>query len=190
MKTIQLKSGRLGRYDDVSPFLVESGALELKIELPKQSGEFFLVSELNGKSLGTVPLLHGFTAILHPSEAGELKTEVKHYLHGELVETYKIEPLLLKAVDRSLSAMPEIAALTAECVALRSRSDELLTELKRHKEEAEREHNKLTSAFLSFAYAEYRNDVQLNARNLSAEEFAAALGYENYKTEDNLYEKI
>ena len=32
-------------------------------------------------------------------------------------------------------------------------------------------------AFLAFAYAEYQNDLQLNAKSLSFEAFAAALGY-------------
>lgn len=190
MKTIQLKSGRLGRYDDVSPFLVESGALELKIELPKQSGEFFLVSELNGKSLGTIPFLRGCTEVLHLSEAGELHAEVKQYLRGELVETYKVEPLLLKAVDKSLSAMPEIAALREECDELRKGTNELKKELQHHKEEVERRLSKLVTAFLSFAYAEYQSDVQLNAKGLSAEEFAEALGYREVKIEEDIYEKI
>lgn len=190
MKTIKLKSKGIGRYDDVSPFLLESGELELHVTLPKASGELFLVAELNGKALGALPIAKDGTVSLGGLSAGELHAEIKHYLRGELVEAYKVEPLLLKSVDTSLAAMPEIAALTAECEALRSRSDELAHELTGQKEETKRELNRLCCAFLSFAYAEYKNDVQLNSKELSAEEFAKVLGYAETKISEELYEKI
>lgn len=190
MKAIQLKSNGIGRYDNVSPFLVENGALELHIALPQVSGEFFLVAELNGKNLGAVPIALNGNVTVDGLTAGELHAEVKHYLHGELIETYKTEPLVLKSVDKSLSAMPEIAAIMAECDELRKRTNELKEERQHHKEEVERRLSKLVTAFLSFAYAEYQSDVQLNAKGLSAEEFAEALGYREVKIEEDIYEKI
>lgn len=189
MRTITIKSKRLGRYDDVSPFLVESGELELKINLPNKSGEFFFVCELNGKKLGVYPIFNGKVE-LAGLQAGELRAEVKHYLRGEIIETYKVEPLLLKAVDTRLSATPEITLLTAECQDLRKRTEAVekaLTEAKKRIEEAEKRNREYSLAFLSYAWADYQNNLQLNAKNLPPEDFAAALGYE--LTEEEL-EKI
>ncbi len=181
MRTVTIKSKGLGRYDDVSPFLVENGTLLLKIVLPNLSGEFFFVTELNGKSGGAVSVPKGGLMTLTDLEAGELRAEVKHYLRGELIETYKVEPLLLKAAETDLSATPEIAFLTAECETLRKRAEELeksLTRANARADEEEKRNRAWDLAFLSYAWADYRNNVQLNAKNLSAEEFAAALGYE------------
>lgn len=185
MRTITIKSKRLGRYDDVSPFLVESGALELKINLPNLGGEFFFVYEPIGIKdspvRGKLPINGDGKITLSNLVAGELRAEVKHYLRGELVETYKVEPLLLKAVDTQLSAMPEIAFLTAECQALREKTEETEKELTRSNEradEAEKHSRERDIAFLSYAWADYQNNVQLNAKNLTLEEFAAVLGYE------------
>lgn len=190
MRTITIKTKGLGRYDDVSPFLVESGELELKINLPNLSGEFFFVSELNGKSFGAQHLPREGTVTLTGLEAGELHAEVKHYMRGELIETYKVEPLLLKAVDTQLSAMPIIAFLTGECRSLRDKAEaaeKALTEAVKRADEAEKRSRERDVAFLSYAWADYQNNVQLNAKNLSLEDFAAALGYE--LTEEEL-EKI
>lgn len=48
MKTITLKYNGLGRYDDVSPFIITDNSLKLKIVLPEQSGEYYLITENNG----------------------------------------------------------------------------------------------------------------------------------------------
>lgn len=188
MRTITIKPKGLGRYDDVSPFLVESGAFELKIVLPNLNGELFFVSELNGKNGGAKSIPRDGTITLTGLEAGELHAEVKHYLRGELIETYKIEPLLLKAVDTSLSAMPEIAFLTGECKSLREKleaAETALTDAVRRADETEKHNRERDIAFLSYAWADYQNNVQLNAKNLSVEEFAAALGYELTEEEFN-----
>ena len=50
MRLIKLKSNGLGRYDDVSPFLVTDNKLEIKVELPGFNGEFYLITENNGKT--------------------------------------------------------------------------------------------------------------------------------------------
>lgn len=181
MRTVTIKSKGLGRYDDVSPFLVENGMLEIKSNLPNLSGEFFFVSELNGKSRGAKPIPRDGIITLTDLEAGELRAEVKHYLRGELIETFRVEPLLLKAVETDLSATPEIAFLTGECAALRNRAEaleKLLTQANARADEEEKRNRARDLAFLSYAWADYQSNVQLNAKNLSAEEFAAALGYE------------
>lgn len=180
MRTITIKSHGLGRYDNVSPFLVECGTLELKINLPNFHGEFFFVTELNGKNVGAKQIPREGTVTLTGLEAGELHAEVKHYLRGELIETYKVEPLLLKAVDTKLSAMPEIALLTGECKALRKKLTEVEEELEaadKWADKVKKHNHRRDVSFLAFAYAEYQSDLQLNAKSLSFEAFAATLGY-------------
>ena len=183
MRSITIKSDRVGRYDDVSPFLVERGELELKIELPEKSGEFYFTFELNGKIGKPIYIPRGGTIVVGELSAGELRAEVKHYLRGTLLEVYKVEPLLLKAVERGLSATPEIALLTGEVEALKKETETLKKSLTEERENARKAVRELVLSFLSYAYAEYVCDVQLNARSLSAEEFARALGYELSKEE-------
>lgn len=189
MRSITIKSDRVGRYDDVSPFLVERD-LELKIELPEKSGEFYFTFELNGKIGKPIYIPRGGTIVVGELSAGELRAEVKHYLRGTLLEVYKVEPLLLKAVERGLSATPEIALmtdeiafLTGEIEALKKETEALKKSLTEERENARKAMRELVLSFLSYAYAEYVFDVQLNARSLSAEEFARALGYELSKEE-------
>lgn len=190
MRSITIKSDRVGRYDDVSPFLVEREDLELKIELPEKSGEFYFTFELNGKIGKPIYIPRGGTIVVGELSAGELRAEVKHYLRGTLLEVYKVEPLLLKAVERGLSATPEIALLTDKIALLTGKTEELKKEteelkesLTEERENARKAVRELVLSFLSYAYAEYVFDVQLNARSLSAEEFARALGYELSKEE-------
>lgn len=190
MRSITIKSDRVGRYDDVSPFLVERGGLELKIELPEKSGEFYFTFELNGKIGKPIYIPRGGTIVVGELSAGELRAEVKHYLRGTLLEVYKVEPLLLKAVERGLSATPEIAFLTDRIAFLTGKTEDFEKETEELKwsfteesEKARKTVRELVLSFLSYAYAEYVFDVQLNARSLSAEEFARALGYELSKEE-------
>lgn len=176
MRTVKIYANDIGRYNDVSPFLVEEGVLELKIELPRVSGEFFIVAELNGKN--TVKKISNSGMVtLEISETGELSTEVKHYIRGELIEVFKIEPLLLKAVDKELSAMPEIAILKEEISNIKKELSDFSIEAKNEIKELKESSFKTVAAFLSFAYAEYQNDLQLNAKSLSFEEFLCKLGY-------------
>lgn len=187
MKKINLKSNGIGRYDDASPFLIERGALELEIELPDKSGEFYFVAELNGKKT-TKPLVGGSPVTLTDLTAGELKAAVKHYLRGELIEVYKIEPLLLKTVEKELSAMPEIALLTGEIAALKKEVAALKTTADERFEATTEGFRGVTDwqresdgALLSFAYAVYENSPLLNCKGLSFVQFAEALGFD--KTE-------
>lgn len=178
MKTITIKSNDVGRYDDVSPFIIESGALELKIELPQKSGEFYFVAELNGKSIGARLISHDGTVALENLQAGELKAAVKHYLRGELIEAFKIEPLLLKAVDKELSAMPEIARLTGEIAALHEQLTALTNSAEEHFAEAQERQCESNAALISFAYTVYENSPLINSQGLTFAEFAEALGFE------------
>lgn len=182
MRTVTIKHGRSARYDDGSPFILQSGAFELLISLPAVSGEFYLVTDMNGKKATQRIPEDGVVTV--EVEAGELKSEVKHYLRGVEVARYPVEPLIIKSVDERLTAFPEIADLYARAKALQSASE---AQEKRMTEE-ETAHRKWQEAakaaahrgdivFLSYAYAEYQNDVQLNEKNLTAEEFIIALGF-------------
>lgn len=180
MKTITIKQEGMGRYDDVSPFLVENGRLEISFRLPRQSGEFYFVPALNGKALGARLIPSDGILALEELEAGELTAEVKHYLRGTLIQVYKVEPLILINVDAGLSGTPEITALRENDSAIAEQIKDLLKRLETTEERAEKAEEKLKSlgkAFLSFAYAEYGGDVQLNAKSLSLIEFMKELGY-------------
>ena len=193
MRTITIKSKGLGRFDDGSPFLVESGTLELKIVLPKVSGEFFFVGELNGKGGPVILIPKDGTIALGVLESGELRSEVKHYQRGTLIETYKVEPLLLKAVDTSLSAMPEIAFLTGECAELREKlelAEESLVAAAEREEEAKNRDHARDLAFVAYAWADYQNNLQLNAKTLPLEKFAVALGYDLEEFSEEEIQKI
>lgn len=110
----------------------------------------------------------------HPpyNEAGELKAEVKHYLKGELIKCYKIEPLILREVDCNLSGTPEIAALRQKTDALAKS----LTEVETASEERSKEFNAKLAALLRFAYADYKDNIYLTGG--SAEEFLKEFGFE------------
>lgn len=113
MKTIKLLSYGIGRYDDVSPFMIADNSLELKVELPNVNGEFFLIAKNNDKTI-KMSLSKYEPVTIEGLTAGELKAEVKHYLKGVLIKVYAIEPLILKEVDGSISAMPEIVELKTQ----------------------------------------------------------------------------
>ena len=196
MRTIKLRVNGLGRYDDVSPFIVTDNELLLKIELPNFNGEFYFVAELNGAQIRKRISEDGSVYVGELS-AGELFAEVKHYLHGELIKTYKVEPLLLKEVDGTVHAMPEIELLKDEISALKKE----LAEVKEwHADSVEATedgfrivmemYDEFRAAFLAFAFAEYENDVQLNAHGLSIVELAEALGIDTDGLTDEGLEEI
>lgn len=182
MRTVTIKHGRSVRYDDGSPFILQSGAFELLISLPAVSGEFYLVTDMNGKK-ATQRIPKGGVVTVEV-ETGELKAEVKHYLRGVEVARYPVEPLIIKSVDERLTAFPEIADLYARAEALK-RASEAQEKRMTEEETAHRKWQEAAKAaahrgdivFLSYAYSEYQNDVQLNEKNLTAEEFIVALGF-------------
>ena len=171
MKTITLKRD-MGRYDDVSPFLVQSGGLELQIELPDEAGEFFVVAE-NGKTKRTIAIPRSGTVTLDKLTAGELKAEIKRYLRGTLIKTYRVEPLLLKEVDGELSAVPEIAYLLNEVDEQRR----LLVSEREERKAVEKVTRKQLVGILGYAYNAYCDNALLNAHGLSFVEFAKHLNF-------------
>ncbi len=171
MKTITLKSNGIGRYEDVSPFIITNNALELIVELPNVCGEFFLVFQNNSKT-ETMLLPRGGMITLKELTAGELCAEIKHYLKGELIKTYKIESLLLKEADGSIVAEPEIAALTRENARLAG----LFAEEQERAKKRENSLNKTICALVRFAYTDYCDNVYLGGGTI--EEFLSDFGFE------------
>ncbi len=173
MRTITLKSTGVGRYDDVSPFIITDREFVLKIALPGFNGEFYLVYENVGERVKRLIPGNG-ELTLKGLVAGEFKAEVKHYLKGEIIKTYKVEPLLLKEVDGSLAAEPEIADLrriTDELVkalaAERERTEGLYSALTEEHKRADRLAQRLeameraVAGLVKFAKDDYKNNVYL-----------------------------
>ena len=172
MKIIKLKPNGVGRYDSVSPFIVTDNRLELQVELPNFNGEFYLVYEVNGKTDKRL-LPRSGQIILENLSAGELNAEVKHYIKGELIKVYKVEPLLLKEVDGTIAALPEIEELHRHICAV----ERDFEEFKQVAEKKQMERDKAISkwqktvetnllALVRFALKDYQNNVYLNGGTL------------------------
>lgn len=175
MRNIVLKRGSVAVYDDGAPFLAELGELSLCFTLPDPNGDYFAVTGKKKYAIGK----DGRVSI--PVEPGELCLAVKRYIGGRLVESYAVEPLEIKSVDGNVTAFPEISVLQKQVVELtaelKAQREENAKEVEKVRQEMKREIRTLVAAFLSFAWAEYEYDVQLNAKNLTAEKFVAMLGY-------------
>ncbi len=185
MKTIKLKSTGIGRYDDVSPFIITDNKLSLHLELPALNGEFYFLASNNGLNVKKL-LAFDDNLVLEGVTAGELLAEVRHYLKGELIKTYKVEPLILKEVDGKLSAEPEIIAVCREFNGLkeifnddRTRTAELEESLKTAIKELENQVKLLQinlTSLLLFACDDYLNNVYLGGENV--EGFKEKYGFE------------
>ncbi len=185
MRTITLKSTGVGRYDDVSPFLITDRELPLKIILPELCGEFYLVYENVGERVKRIIPENGEIA-LKGLVAGEFKAEVKHYLKGGLIKTYKIEPLILREADGSLTAEPDIAelrrtvqTLVKELAEEREQTKGLCKEFTAERERGDGIAERLAAAeekiagLLRFAKDDYENNVYLG----SGEDFNEKYGF-------------
>lgn len=178
MRNIVLKRGSVAVYDDGAPFLAELGELSLCFTLPDPNGDYFAVTGKKKYAIGK----DGHVSI--PVEPGELCLAIKRYIGGRLVESYAVEPLEIKSVDGNVTAFPEISVLQKQVVELTKAYEaqakflcEEETAHRKWQERAKAEAHRGDIAFLSYAYAEYQNDVQLNEKNLTAEEFIVALGF-------------
>ncbi len=168
MRTIVLKSSGIGRYEDVSPFMITDNKLQIKVELPNYNGEFYFVAESNG-AVRKLLLPRNGEITLTGLAAGELNAEVKHYFKGMLIKSYKVEPLLLKEADGTLAAMTEIEALNRRICAVERDFAEFkqAAEIK-GKEQAERlknaEENLL--ALVRFAFKDNTDNPYLSGGTL------------------------
>lgn len=188
MKRIYLKSNGVGRYDEVTPFVVTDNKLELKIDLPNVSGEFYFIGENNGQKIKRL-IPRGGSITLEGLTAGELNAEIKHEFKGVLLKTYKTEPLILKEIDGSLSAMPEIEALNAKCASLERALEETkeaanksIAELEKRFTKAIAEERGLTVGLLKFARADYKDNVYLGGGSFG--EFIKRYGFTGLTEEE------
>lgn len=178
MRNIKLNFHGVGRYDDVSPYLITDNTLLLQIELPNSSGEFYLAVKNNG-TLSKYKLSEDGLINIEGLCAGEFYAEVKHYLKGELIKVYKIEPLILKEAEGSLSAIPEIEELRRKNAELvQSFKDYVVktSERKQKLNERIRILEKNLAALVSFAYNDYVSNVYLNGG--TTEDFITEFGFE------------
>ena len=193
MKTIIIKQGCLGRYDDVSPFLGESGTLALHFVLPRVSGEFYFVvwhSYDGGQNQRTIKIPETGDIELSGLHAGEIDGKVEHYFRGELIDTFPIEPLIIKNVEGSVRAFPEIKALEARAEAVQKTIEERDEKAGKTIEDVYNAIQKLRVAFVAYAWAEYQSDIQLNGKSLSFEKFVIALGYDPEQFSEEEIKKI
>ncbi len=185
MKTIILKSNGVGRYIDVSPYLIVNESIEIEVKLPAVNGEFYLFADCGGHRQKYLLPANG-KAVVCGICAGELSAEVKHYLKGELVKTYVVEPLLLKELDVGISAEPEIAFLKAEILSLNSEfvkerekslqyRNEYIIEIEKCKERVEKQ-RAIIFALLRFAYVDFKENVYLGGGGV--QDFLKRFGFE------------
>ena len=170
MRVIKLKSNGIGRYDDVSPFMITDNMLELETDLPPLNGEFYITTENNGVK-STRLISRSGTVVIDSLTAGELNAEVRHYLKGTLIKTYKIEPLLLIEADGNINAEPEIAALRRENAKLR----EEVVECAATAEIRAKRDRGTFAALLKVVWALYQTNIYLD--EMSFERFADIYGF-------------
>lgn len=179
MRIIKLNEYGLGRYDDVSPFLITDNKLEVKIELPQVNGDFYLVTKNNGSTEKHYLSGDGKAEILNLT-AGEFKAEVKHYLKGTLIKSYKIEPLLLIDADGGITALPELVCLNNKIAAL-NKSLEAETEINVALGKRIEQIEKNVVALCRFALADFSENVYLDGG--SFKDFKDKFGFDLYEEE-------
>ena len=193
MKTINLKSNGVGRYDDVSPLIITDRKLPLKIALPPVNGDFYFVAENNGSTQKLLIPSNG-EITLENLTAGELSAEVKHYVKGTLVKVYKVEPLLLKEIDGNITAELEIAALDRRICANESDLTEIKGSVLENKQATEERTaeikknvlraNKNISALIRFAIKAYSVSPFLGGGTV--DKFAEEFGFDLTDEDINL----
>lgn len=149
------------------------------------NGEFYFLAEINGNVIKKL-LPDDGRLELGGLTAGELLAEVRHYMKGELIKTYKVEPLIIKEVEGKLSAEPEIIAVCREMDGIKEifdtdrvraaeREESLKTAIKELEEQVKLLQTNVT-ALLRFAFDDYMNNVYLGGE--SVEEFIEQYGFE------------
>lgn len=184
MRKIKLDRWNISQYDDPSPFILESGTLDLQFTLPDANGEYFVV---DGKN--KVKIEDG-CAKLSVTE-GVLSLSVKRYIDGKFTEAFAIEPLEVVSVDGEVTAFPQIGTLQTAAKDLYGKLKAAEEALQTAKEEAElwrkqadSAAHKLALALFSYAYTDYKNNVYINGKDLSAKEFAEVFGYSEEFTDE------
>lgn len=182
MRTINLKSNGLGRYDDVSPFMITGNKLEITVTVPQVNGDYYFIAENNGKSY-KIPLYTNGAVTLNELTAGELTAQVDHYYKGVRLKTYRIEPLILCEASSDLSGTPEINNLALKVTNLETAYSvfkkqliSMTTQIKELSEMLAAERAR-TLSLLKFAWTDYLENVYLNEGGF--EVFIAQYGFTN-----------
>jgi hypothetical protein len=105
----------LGRYDNVSPFLIANDNLKFQFKGLKGKSEFYAIFSLNGK-VKKVLLNDDKTTEISSEwlEVGELNINVLVYSGGFKTAEYAVEPLAIGQLNYEFKAQPVIAALIAK----------------------------------------------------------------------------
>ena len=184
MRKIKLDRWNISQYDDPSPFILESGTLDLQFTLPDANGEYFVVDGTN-----KIRITDGAASI--PVAVGTLSLCVKRYIGGRYAEAFAIEPLEVVSVNGEVTAFPQIGTLQTAAKDLYGKLKAAKEALQTAKEEAEQWRqqaesaaHKLALAFFSYAYTDYKNNVYINGKDLSAKEFAEVFGYSEEFTDE------
>lgn len=121
MRTITLKHGK-GRYCDDRPFVI-SDDLEIRLDGIDATNVQVAVRVKNNAYSETFNAT-SFTVPRDRLSAGELDMEVGVYLRGELISTFRVEPLILR--DADLHAEPFTPAVQAKLDELGQRLDDYI----------------------------------------------------------------
>ena len=183
MRIIKLSRG-LSLYDIRTPFPV--GNLDLYIDnLPKTSGDFRFIAFMNGTKIVEQTITQNSPRINIPREtinAWVFSCYVSHYVGGDEVHRYEVEPLIITDINTDLSATPELVELNKKISGL----ENALAMANSTLEKASTKITALTEELASTNVAvlkllKWMYSVETQVPYLAggtAEEFAAALGLE------------
>lgn len=183
MRIIKLSRG-LSLYDIRTAFPV--GDLDLYIDnLPKTSGDFRFIAFMNGKKIAEKTITQSSPRINIPREtiaAGVFSCYVSHYVGGDEVHRYEVEPLTVTDINTDISATPELVEMNEKISGLENALATANSALEKANAkiaaltEEQANTNVAVLKLLKWMYG-----VETHVPYLSggtAEEFAAALGLE------------
>ena len=190
-RVINLKNYGVGRYDDVSPFMITED-LELSfVGMNAVNGEYIAVVDCNGETLqekteGSLKIPKDFLS------EGQLNVTILYYLRGNKLSEWKVEPLLLQNALLGLSAEPDIEIIKKKLYSAEEkfenfskRIDESLkssdkniksnTEILKRLTETLKANKKAT---LKYLYRHYTQDLRDSDLDLPLEKFSHTLGFD------------
>lgn len=144
MRTITLKHGK-GRYTDTCPFVI---AEDLEISLDGiDAANAEIVTKVANNGWTESYSAKNFVIAKDKLTAGELNMSVGIYLHGELISSFIVEPLIIR--DADLNVEPFTALITRQL-------QELSDALNEYKARAQKEMQELATVITSL-----KNEVEL-----------------------------
>lgn len=117
-------------------FLVEKENLEIIFSSPYKLENAFLILYDQKQKQIKFRIFHNSKSVLIPNEylvAGELNLEVVLTAHGQVVKHIRVEPILIKEIDGTLSAVPEIDYLKNTLQSLSAEYAATVKELEEYK---------------------------------------------------------